>query len=379
MMDNTLIAKPFFQLLRGELWQKGQVPARLSKEQFDTIEQLASQQTVWGLIVGSITRNGTLTGDDNAMRAVGATIGHQRAAHKHAAATARIAAALHKHDIWQYALFKGQAVAACYPHPEWRMPGDIDLYFTPECFERAVQTIADELQVSVNRNETDKHYDCMVDGVKVELHYRVETFGSPRHQRYFDKLVEGDLQQRNPVLTDIGGVRVRTFSPMVHLLVVFKHMFNHFIVEGVGMRQLCDIAMLLGRHGSEFDAGTLRVHLRKMGYLRAYIATETLLLHKFGLPRGKALLTHDTPREVKWARRMLDEVAARGNFGEAHRRNSRQGGARSRETARIALQHCVRFFPLARWEIICLIPRRTMVTLKKYKSKNRITQRVGSE
>ena len=357
--------KPFFQLLRNELWQRGNVPQTLPEPLFQAIEQFARQQTVWGLVSNSIVRNDVKTGDDNAMEAMGTTITCQRTADKMNAVLAKIIAALEKEKDIRYAVFKGQAAAVCYPNPHCRTLGDIDIYFPPSCFLQAVDVIERECEVTVHREELDKHFDCEIDDVRVELHYKVETFGSRRHQRYFDRLVEEDVTA-TPYRVDIDGVGVRIFSPMVHTLVVFKHLFNHFLVEGVGLRQFCDMAVMLHTYHGSMNAVTLERHLRGMGYRRAFLAVGMLLVKKLGLPVAEFPLPLDDKRDTRWARRMLEEVAQRGNFGHNDRHSGETTRQKSMTTARNAMKHCIRFMPLARRDILCLIPKRIGVTLKKH-------------
>ncbi len=377
--------KPFFQLLRNELWQQGTVPTELSLRLFSYVQQFAQQQTVWGLVSNSIVRNNVKTGDDNAMEAMGATITHERMAKKMTAVLAQVVHALEDDDDGpgaipddgtqpspaqkkgiRYAIFKGQAAAECYPTPHCRTLGDIDIYFHPSCFLQAVERIERRCGVTVHREELDKHYDCEIDDVRIELHYRVETFGSRRNQRYFDRLVETDVDTDNPYRFEVDGVGARTFSPMVHTLVVFKHLFNHFLVEGVSLRQLCDMAVLMHCYHDVLAADTLDAHLRGMGYRRAFLAIAMLLVKKLGMPEDDCPLPLDEQRDTPWARRILDEVAQRGNFGANDRHADETARQKSMTTARLAMRHCLQYMPLARRDILCLIPRRISVTIKKH-------------
>jgi len=370
--------KPFFQLLRNELWQQGTVPTALSLPLFSSVQRFARQQTVWGLVSNSIVRNNVKTGDDNAMEAMGTTITHQRTAQKMQSVMVQIAEALEGRATADnngqppipYAVFKGQAVAVLYPTPHCRTLGDIDIYFPKEHFQRGVERIEQCLGISVHREELDKHYDCELDDVRIELHYRVETFGSSRHQRYFDRMVDADICTPSPTRIDIGGVGVRTFSPMVHTLVVFKHLFNHFLVEGVGLRQFCDMAMLLHHYHDAMPADALQRHLRGMGYRRAFLATTMLLVKKLGMPEADSPLPLSEQRDTPWARRLLEEAAQRGNFGANDRHADETSQQKSLNTARVAMRHCLQYMPLAWWDILCLIPRRIGVTLRRHLRKN---------
>lgn len=359
-------AKPFFQLLRYALWQRGNVPTELTPPLFKVVKQFAEEQTVWGLVCGAIVRNNVQTGDDNAMDAMGMTLTCQRSARKMADVLQRVVHVLELEKDLPYAVFKGQAAAACYPQPELRALGDIDMFFPKASLQRAVTCLEQAFGIKVNCEDLDKHYDCEIDGVRIELHYKVETFGSRRHQRYFDRLVEAEVTADSHAYVDVEGCRVRTFSPMVHMLVVFKHLFNHFLVEGVGLRQFCDLAVMLHRHHAVMEPTLLEQHLKHMGYHRAFLAVGMLLVRKLGLPEAEFPLSLDRQRDEPWARRILDEVAQRGNFGHNDIHTGLSSRQKSLTTARNAMKHCIRYMPLARRDILCLIPKRIGVTIRKH-------------
>lgn len=354
----------FFRLLQNELWRKGDIPDALTFEEFAAVHVMAREQTVAGLVCNAIVRNNVRTGDDNAMRAMAVRLNHERRAMKMAEVLRVLTACLDKHRV-NYVVFKGQILAELYPEPVMRTLGDIDFYCAPADEERARRAVEQEMGVTVDVVELDKHHSFYYDGIRIELHYRMETFGSSRHQRYFDALVERTM--REPSSMQIGTLSVKTMPPMMTILVCFKHLFNHFLVEGVGLRQICDMAMLFSRYHDEIDADELWHHISMLGYAKAFKAVGALTVKYVGLP-AEAFPFALTKRDYRWADRMMKEVLKRGNFGKYHRRETQEGTAKSLETARIAFGHCARFLPLAPWDILCLMPRRTSVTMKKYLS-----------
>ena len=358
MTDHRL----FFQLLKNELWRSGEVPERLSEKEFEQVYTVAREQTVLGLVCNAIIRNDVLTGDDNAMRVMAVKVNHERRAGKMENALHVLISCLHEHHM-NYVVFKGQTLAALYPTPIMRTLGDIDFYYEFADEERVRQAIENTMGVQIHLSDLDKHHAFEYDGIRFEMHYRLETFGSSRHQHYFDDLVKQSIKHIEEV--QINGVNVRILPPMMNIILCFKHLFNHFLIEGVGLRQLCDMAMLLHHYHGKIDVNELEHHLSKIGYLKAFKAVGALTVKYLGLPVEEFPLEL-TERDYGWADKMLDEVMKRGNFGKYHRREMRPGTAKSLETAQIAFGHCARFLPLAIWDILCLIPRRTAVSIKKY-------------
>lgn len=359
--DKMKYRELFFQLLRNELWREGAVPDALTFEEFAYVHEMAREQTVAGLVSNAIARNGVRTGDDNAMRVMAVKVNHDRRAEKMQGALKALINCLDASHM-NYVVFKGQTVAALYPEPFMRTLGDLDFYCLPEDGECARKAIEQALGVTVHIDELEKHHTFEYDGIRFEMHYRMETFGTSRHQHYFDTLITQGMNKLSAM--QIGDANVKTLSPMLAVLVCFKHLFNHFLIEGVGLRQVCDMAILFGRYQGKIDANELRLHLEEMGYLKAFKAVGGITVKHLGLPE-RAFPFPLSKNDFRWADRMLKEILKHGNFGKYHRNHMTEGTSKSLETARIAFSHCARFLPLAPKEILCLTPRRMRISMRK--------------
>jgi len=108
-------------------------------------------------------------------------------------------------------IMKGPEVAKFYPQPLLRECGDIDLYFTPEEFGKAVSIVGEVTPAP--------------DG---SVHYKREGIDIDQHRSYFD------IHSRNlPAVP----------SPEATLLMLSGHILKHCMGSGIGLRQLCDIAV----------------------------------------------------------------------------------------------------------------------------------------
>jgi len=355
-MDN------FLSLLQNALWQQGDVPKSLTVKTFKQIRETGNQQTVFGLIADALVRNNVQTNDDCTMLAMAELMIHQRQAKNINRGVAELAALLNEAKI-EYIVFKGQTIAALYPKPELRTAGDIDFYVPAKDFQRAKTLIQEQWNVDFSEEEIDKHLDFERNEIRYEMHYRTETFGSKKHQRYFDQLIDNAVS--HPSTIQIANTSVNVLPPTENLLLVFKHLFNHLLVEGVGLRQFCDLAILLNRHKEQIDASLLQRHLHKIGYWRAFKATESVLEQQLALPVES--LPYETGKiDNYFGRKMTKEIFKRGNFGKFNRKENTEGKGKSIETARIAFAHCCQYFWLAPKDILCLIPKRIKISLSKY-------------
>ena len=272
-------------------------------------------------------------------------------------------AALFRTNGIGYVVFKGVAVASHYQHPFLRAMGDIDFYVLPADFERSIDVLEREWHVKIERDETDKHYCFDWHGVRFELHHRIETFGRKRAQQEFDGWIE-DVVRCQPATLDIDGEQLRVLPPVADVVVVFKHMINHLLVEGVGLRQVTDIAILLADYHGKIDVGGLRGRLRSLGYLGVFDAVVAMLDGYLGLPCAK-VYSPLGKSDYRAARRLLRFVFDSGNFGRRAHAHHSDGWKKSAETAAIAFRHCLFAFGLMPGEILAFVPRRIRISIKK--------------
>ncbi len=352
----------FYQILRNALWLKGEMPESIDPIVFADIWQMAQEHCVSGLVIESMIRNNVKTNTQYTMKMLVEKQQHENFFKKFNKVAGELAEILNTAQI-DYVIFKGQTLAVYYPEPAMRRPGDIDFYVSKKDFPRAVKIFTEHPEIKRGSEDTEKHLDFYLKGIDCEMHHRTETFGNPRHQRYFDNLIEQSMSRAGTI--HLGDKEIKTLPTIETIILIFKHLYNHLIIEGVGLRQVCDLAILLHTFSGKYDTKLFQLHLKRIGYLKAFRAMAALLVTKLGLP------AEDVPVILKksdyvWGNRLLKEIERRGNFGKYHRKNMAPGIAKSMETAEIAFKHFIKFFPLAPNEMLHLIPQRIKITLGKY-------------
>ena len=268
---------------------------------------------------------------------------------------------MNKHKI-PYVVFKGMAVAQFYPSPYSRTMGDVDFYIPASDFDKAVGIIESELKVTIEKDEIDKHFCFDCQGIRFEMHYQIETFGNAKHQKYFNRLIDTSLTSTSSFKANDKDVAM--LPPLGDLIVVFKHWFNHLLIEGVGLRQTLDLLVLLNAYQDKIDFFLLQKHLKAIGYWKAFKAMVAMMEKCFGLVCANSYC-HLESTDYTYGDMLLREVLSSGNFGQKAYRNHSQGRKKSMETAQRALGHCLKFFRLAPWDICCLLPKRIMITFKR--------------
>lgn len=338
---------------------------RLAKEH--TVQGLVANAAVQGYVDLSDSTGGSK--EEAVLRLMKVNVMHQRNYLRFEKTIADFALLMNRHGL-RYVVFKGVAVARHYPVPYTRTMGDVDFY-VPACdFNKAVEVIERELQVEIEKEDIDKHFSFNYQGIRFEMHYLIETFGNARHQRYFNRMVDESIGRGADSFSiadtesDAGDVKVSILPPTEDLIAVFKHWFNHLLVEGVGLRQTIDLAVLLNAYQDRIDAARLMTALDCVGYMKAFRAILAMMRKYFGVAWVDSLCVL-TDKDERYADKLMATVMESGNFGRKAYTNHATGKKKSMETAVRALRHCVKFFWLAPLDICCLVPKRIGITLKQ--------------
>lgn len=151
---------------------------------------------------------------------------------------------------------KGIVCRSLYPEPEQRPSDDEDLLIRPEEYP-AYRSALEEYGLSLASDEDS--YEVLFAGERrypcVEVH---SSLFPPESAAYGDcgRFFEGAPERAEDVV--IRGVTLKTLAPTDHLLFLICHAYKHFLHAGVGIRQLCDIALMAERDGARIDWARVR-------------------------------------------------------------------------------------------------------------------------
>lgn len=198
-------------------------------------------------------------------------------------------------------LQKGLGVAAMYPEPLLRESGDIDLYF-PEC--DCTCSPFKGLAGSEITRQPDGSLLCTVGGIVVEQHRHLLDIHAPGAKRYVRTLIE----EKGYETVRVGdGTEVLVPAPEVNLLLLSSHILKHVLGVGIGLRQICDMAVAIRHY-----AGTVDEDEMKEIYGKAGIGRWSALLREF---IDIHLYSSGSSSEAKKSDILLDIIMKGGNFG----------------------------------------------------------------
>ena len=281
------ISDEFFHLLRAALL--GQYAGDLAQlssideNGWKRIASLAREQSISGLIGDAVSSLPEEAGiPDNLFyyfvteREKAAMEGRRMAAASKAVSSLFANGGLHP------VLMKGPATAAYYPHPELRTYGDIDLYFSKDEFIGARALVAKEADVT---DAGDGSFHFKMEGVDVDV-----------HRKYFD------LHRPEKDLPDIS-------SPEASIIMLSAHGMKHACGTGIGLRQICDVAMAYRSLEGRFAPQRLEAALRSSGMFKWQRLLCSFIINRLGIqvpcPGGKTV--SDSA--------LLKIVEEGGNFG----------------------------------------------------------------
>ena len=204
-------------------------------------------------------------------------------------------------------ILKGTGLAHLYPNPERRMCGDIDLWIDGKrddiikAFGNAGIPVYDIIYMEAKAG-------IFLD-TEVEIHFHpskmLNPFSNARLQRFFKK--------NSPFRAD---ATITYPDARFNAVFCMAHMFRHYLVGGIGMRQMLDYYYVL-RNLAPSDREPVMKDLRRLGMKRFTASMMTSMWYNFGLEE-KYLLC---PCDMKHGKKLVNDTFAMGNFGVNDKRN----------------------------------------------------------
>ena len=186
-------------------------------------------------------------------------------------------------------LLKGLSLADCYPVPEYRKLGDLDLYLAePEMLSQA-QTVLESngyiLQDELSDHHVTYYYTFPKTGRRfiLELHYRVVgQYQYSRTNEIVDLVYSPAKLKKSSQM--IHGYSYTVLPPTEYVFYMIHHMLKHYLYSGFGIRLLCDFTFYLKRHKSEIDFDQIHTWCRESRISHLYeIILESCRIY-LGLP-----------------------------------------------------------------------------------------------
>lgn len=143
-------------------------------------------------------------------------------------------------------LLKGYGCSLCYPKPEHRPTGDIDVYLFGKKDE-ADDLVEKCLGIKVHR-EYHKHSTYNYGGVEVENHAKFIDDVSHKSNIRFEQILMSVLDKEECLKNPIDNVLIP--SPTFNALFLLRHTGEHFATNEITLRQVLDVGTFFQRYHS---------------------------------------------------------------------------------------------------------------------------------
>ena len=305
--------KAFLELVKAGLWGKEVQLLPFMKVDFDEIYRLSREQSVVGLMAVGLENVVDVTVPHTiALTIAGEVLRLEQRNRAMNEFVGKLIDRLRDADIYTL-LVKGQGIAQCYEHPLWRACGDVDLLLSKENYEKA-KAFLPRMASGVEKEETKKlHLGMTIEGWIVELHGTLFTEISHNLNKVIAGVQSSIFRGGEVRSWEDGNTTVYLPSPDNDVILVFSHILEHFFIEGVGLRQVCDWCRLLWSYRGLLDLRLLEDRLREAGIMREWKAFASLAVDTLGMP-VEAMPFYDA-RYRRKGLRILKLVLETGNFG----------------------------------------------------------------
>lgn len=216
-------------------------------------------------------------------------------------------------------LLKGQGIAQSYPNPVLRMCGDIDVYIGCSDFQKACSFFS-QFGDAGKAACSPKHFHTNYGDTIVELHRIAEVQHLWGTNGCYRRLAAKWLEETPSDFVTIEEERIAVPPCQFNVLYVFNHLWHHFIIEGLGIRQLCDWAVVLHNAYGKIDETVLLRHLKRLRLLNSWKSVGWIVVNCLGLPSREMPFYSD--KAGTGARRIWRMMEKMGTFGRYNKGRS---------------------------------------------------------
>lgn len=177
-------------------------------------------------------------------------------------------------------IINGMAMSTLYDQPHHRATDSIDIFLPFDTQGKRADQWANRQGSAVT--EPEKHLlRYTIDGITIDHHHRLLRLTNKLNNRNLQGIVEQELRENSSVYVIINGKRVETITPTLSLLVLLLQIAHIMLNEGLALKQLTDLGLLLRKKGDRVDFVKLeswiqKLHMQRMAQLIGTLLTSLL-------------------------------------------------------------------------------------------------------
>lgn len=304
-------------VVRHALWQSPLPSGQLRAKRYSNLMTEANKQAVGGLVGAALMEpdSGVVLPKKVAVKLM-VYVNDISTSNADIAASLQSLVTLLGNAGIPFVIVKGQVVGALYPHPALRSPGDIDFYIAPENWDAALHLITDTWKPDFHTDDDgEQHVAFDYKDTLFEMHYNLYRFYNKKNQAAFDNIMAYNIAHKTTVKVPKVSEAVPVMCQPDNILYTFLHLYHHLVELGCGLRQFCDVAMLLSHFDkSKENVERLSHNLETLGFTKAFRAIGAVLVDYLGLPETDFPFPLDDSDRA-YTKEILSIVFRGGNFG----------------------------------------------------------------
>lgn len=176
-------------------------------------------------------------------------------------------------------LLKGYGCSLCYPKPEHRPTGDLDVYLFGKQ-EEADILVEKQLGIKVHR-EYHKHSTFNYSGVEVENHAKFIDDVSHKSNIRFEQILMSVLEKEECLPSPIDNVLLP--SSTFNALFLLRHTGEHFASNEITLRHVLDVGTFFQQYHSQIDWALVFKVYKEERMLRFFNAIATICVEYLGI------------------------------------------------------------------------------------------------
>lgn len=214
-------------------------------------------------------------------------------------------------------VLKGLVVRDFYPQPDQRTMSDADILVHKDDVEKVKNLLIDMGYIFLEDHKASHHIALVHHRYPViEVHWNLfKRDGFSNELEHYERLI-----WKRAIKVNVGEAEVLSLSYEDLALHLCMHMAAHLAATGFGVRQLCDLVVLVEKKGEEIDWNSFIMKARMYGFEKFSLIMFLLCKKLFDMEIPKELEVSSVNNK-KYIAALLDEIFEAGVHGKKEMAN----------------------------------------------------------
>lgn len=215
----------------------------------------------------------------------------------------------------RFCLLKGHANGVHYPHPEFRYGGDVDIYMYLPKEQKKLENWAIQNGYPIKRGNLH-HSTFSLDHIQVENHWVPTYFGMRKYDRMLKKDLQNIISQDQFDFVSLSDtLSVRTLPFAFNAFFIFQHLFHHFMVSCIGLKQVMDWMYFWEKNHPHINTEEFVKLSSRYGELYAMRIFSALTVKYLGASASIYPFLQMKDLEDPLVEKVLCDILSGGNYG----------------------------------------------------------------